>query len=148
MAKQFTGKHMAAVLVGGFGVVIAVNFAMASVATSTFGGTVVDNSYVASQHFNSWLDAAERSRELGWQVQAARQQDGTLAVTLDGAPQGATVSGLARHPLGRQADVELEFSSDADGIYRSSQALSDGRWTLRLKVESAGEVWRGEQALP
>lgn len=148
MAKKFTGKHMAAVLVGGFGVVIAVNFAMASIATSTFGGTVVDNSYVASQNFNSWLDAAERSRELGWQVEAYRKSDGTLAVALDGVPQGATVKGLASHPLGRQTDVELDFTPDASGTFQSSQTLPDGRWTLRLKVESAGEVWRGEQALP
>jgi len=42
--KPFTGRHMLAVLVGFFGVVIAVNFIMASYATSTFGGVVVENS--------------------------------------------------------------------------------------------------------
>ncbi|MEO1221410.1 MAG: FixH family protein [Pseudomonadota bacterium] len=30
--KPFTGKHMAAILVAGFGVVVAVNFTMASYA--------------------------------------------------------------------------------------------------------------------
>ncbi len=39
----FTGKHMAATMVGGFGIVIAVNFYMASLATSGFGGVVVEN---------------------------------------------------------------------------------------------------------
>ena len=42
MAKEFTGRHMTAILVGFFGVVIAVNLTMASYATGTFGGVVVD----------------------------------------------------------------------------------------------------------
>jgi nitrogen fixation protein FixH len=53
--KPFTGYHMAAILIGFFGIVIAVNIYMAKVAVGTFGGTVVDNSYVASQNYNEWL---------------------------------------------------------------------------------------------
>ena len=49
MTKKFTGKHMATILVLGFGVVVAVNFTMASLATNGFSGVVVENSYVASQ---------------------------------------------------------------------------------------------------
>ena len=43
-SSAFTGKHMAAVFIGGFGVVIAVNLVMASYAVGCFHGTVVDNS--------------------------------------------------------------------------------------------------------
>ena len=53
--RPFTGYHMTAILVAFFGVVIVVNFVMARYAVATFGGTVVDNSYVASQEFNGWL---------------------------------------------------------------------------------------------
>ena len=38
MQRPFTGKHMAAILVGGFAIVIAVNFYMASLAVGGFGG--------------------------------------------------------------------------------------------------------------
>ncbi|MFP5454579.1 MAG: FixH family protein, partial [Alphaproteobacteria bacterium] len=55
MRRGFTGRHMAASMVGFFTVVIAVNVTMATVASHSFGGTVVDNSYVASQRFNRWL---------------------------------------------------------------------------------------------
>ena len=58
MTRPFTGRHMFATLVVFFGIVIAVNFTMASYATTTFGGLVVENSYVASQKFNRWLDEA------------------------------------------------------------------------------------------
>ena len=40
MQRPFTGKHMAAILVGGFAIVIAVNFYMASLAVGGFGGVV------------------------------------------------------------------------------------------------------------
>ena len=45
--RPFTGRHMAAIMVAFFGVVIAVNVYMARLATSTFTGVVVENSYVA-----------------------------------------------------------------------------------------------------
>ena len=53
---EFTGRHMAMILVTFFGIVIAVNITMARYASSTFGGLVVDNIYVASLNFNGWLE--------------------------------------------------------------------------------------------
>uniref|UniRef100_UPI00286E75F7 FixH family protein n=1 Tax=Sandarakinorhabdus sp. TaxID=1916663 RepID=UPI00286E75F7 len=66
MSRGFTGRHMWMVMIGFFGLVIAVNFTMAWLASSTFGGTIVDNSYVASQKFNGWLQAARAQKALGW----------------------------------------------------------------------------------
>ena len=40
--REFTGRDMALVLVGGFGIVVAVNFFMASLATGGFHGVVVE----------------------------------------------------------------------------------------------------------
>jgi nitrogen fixation protein FixH len=68
--RKFTGWHMTGILVAFFGVVVSVNVFMAQAAISTFGGTVVDNSYVASQKFNGWLDKAEAQKALGWTVSA------------------------------------------------------------------------------
>jgi len=56
----FTGKHFAVIIVAFFAVVIGVNLFMATQASATFGGVVVENSYVASQEFNKWLDEAEQ----------------------------------------------------------------------------------------
>ena len=82
MRKEFTGRHMAAILVAGFGVVIAVNLMMARFAVSTFGGVVVENSYVASQEFNTWLERAAQSRAIGWEPHAS-EGPATLPATLD-----------------------------------------------------------------
>lgn len=143
--KPFTGRHMAAVLVLAFSVIVGINIAMATLASSTFGGVVVENSYVASQNFNRWLDEAEKEKALGWQVAAARRDDGRIAATLTGVPRYADVVAEARHPLGRMPDVRLTFVRDASGAYISDRPLAPGRWTLRFQIESEGTKWRGEQ---
>lgn len=148
MKREFTGRHMATVMVLGFGVVVAVNLYMASEATSTFGGVVVENSYVASQKFNGWLASAERSSKLGWNVGLVRGDDGRLRVTTANVPDGAQVSAVAHHPLGRMPDTAIGFAPDGQGRFVSSTALPAGRWTVRLAVTAGKDTWRGQQALP
>ena len=144
-AKPFTGKHMTLILVAAFTVIVGVNVLMATLANTTFSGIVVENSYVASQKFNGWLDEARKEKALGWDVKVARLGDGRLSLAMAGVPQGATVQAEARHPLGRIADVPMTFARAADGTYASDTKLPDGRWTLRLKVEHEGQVWRTER---
>lgn len=144
---KFTGKHMTIILVAGFGVVFAVNFVMASLASSTFGGIVVENSYVASQHFNRWLDEAEKEKALGWTLETKRLESGKIAAHLVGAPRYANVTAEARHPLGRLPDVMLTFERDVSGDLVSDKPLPEGRWTLRFTVQDEGQVWRSEQAV-
>eukprot|EP01035_Chromulina_nebulosa_P040301 gene40301-54499_t len=62
---------MTAIMCAFFAVVIGVNMLMASDAIRTFGGTVVDNSYVASQQYNGWLAEARVQRLYGWLTKRA-----------------------------------------------------------------------------
>jgi nitrogen fixation protein FixH len=148
MNRQFTGRHMAAILVAFFGVVIIVNLIMARFAVGTFGGIVVENTYVASQHFNRWLAQAEASEALGWDAEVERQDNGRLAVQLTGAPSGVTLSGEARHPLGHQPDAALTFEYRGAGQFLSREALPAGRWILRLAATDGERIWRQEKRLP
>ena len=143
--RRFTGWHMTAILVGFFAVVFGVNFMMARFAITTFGGEVVENSYVATERFNRWLDEAEREKALGWQAQAARGKDGRVRIALAKAPQSdVTLAGLARHPLGRLPDQTLAFVRQSDGSFVSVQALPAGRWRLRLSASAGKQNWRSE----
>jgi len=135
--KAFTGRHMTAILVAFFAVVIAVNLTMARFAMSTFGGKVVENSYVASQHYNEWLKRADAQDRLGWDARitldagrhvllAIRNND----VPLDGVRAAATIN----HSVGRIAPAALRFEPAAGGGLRSVEPLAIGRWRLDLIV--------------
>jgi nitrogen fixation protein FixH len=145
--KKFTGKHMAMVFVGGFGVVIAVNLLMASFAVSGFHGVVVENSYVASQKYNGWLAKAESSRALGWQVVPERRADGRLVIETVAVPDGATITVEAERPLGTRDTIRLSFVPQGEGRWLSNEALAEGRWQLRMAISAAGQEWAGESEI-
>ena len=136
MTRRFTGRHAAAILIAFFGVVIAVNLTMAMFATRTFGGVVVENSYVASQKYNDWLAAARRQEQLGWRVDPSLDDSRHVVVTTNVA--GVEISGFARHPLGREADVPLRFGKD----FRSDRPLPAGRWAVHLLVRKGADEAR------
>ena len=150
MTKPFTGWHMATILVGFFGVVIAVNVYMARAAIATFGGTVVDNSYVASQEFNGWLAAAHKQEQLGWEarlslaagrhVRIEAKKAGELLAGLDG-------TGLASHPLGATPPIRLTFVQAQDGSLTSVEALPYGRWLVHASLRRGRNTAKFSTAL-
>ncbi len=148
MRSEFTGKHMAAILVAGFGIVIAVNFYMASLAIGGFGGVVVENSYVASQKFNGWLEQARESERLGYSASFGRDADGKLVVATADVPQSAILSADVRRPLGKPEDMRLQFEQIEKDRFVSTDALPEGRWIVRLAVDAGDSLWVTENELP
>jgi nitrogen fixation protein FixH len=142
---RFTGRHMAAVMVGFFGIVVAVNIHMARLASGTFGGTVVENSYVASQNFNHWLAQARAQDRLGWATPLALDGGRHVVVTVPGA--GFSVSGSAHHPLGRAPDIALAFRADASGRLVATTPLPAGRWQVRLTIRNGANQKRVAEVL-
>jgi nitrogen fixation protein FixH len=137
--RGFTGRHMLVVMLAFFATIIAVNFTMAWFASSTFGGTVVDNSYVASQRFNGWLAAGRAQRALGWS--AAIDLDARRHVRIAARlPQGAVLTGTATHPLGRVPEQRLAFVAMGNGDWRSAAPLPAGRFQIRIDVRAAGRM--------
>ncbi|MBN8838733.1 MAG: FixH family protein [Sphingomonadales bacterium] len=147
MTRRFTGWHMAAILIGFFGVVIAVNVTMAFFASSTFGGVVVENSYVASQHYDRWLAEARAQDKAGWRAVPARAA-GRLSVALTRrgvAVPDVALTATARHPLGRQPDQQLTLRWDAAAArYLADQPLPSGRWLVEIIGTRGSERLRFE----
>lgn len=143
MTRRFTGWHMTAILVGFFGLVIAVNVYMAHAAISTFGGVVVDNSYVASQEYNGWLAAARKQEQLGWSTRLSLADGRHVrveATKAGSALAGLAGSGFASHPLGATTPIKLDFSRASDGSLTSVQALPHGRWLIHVSLRSGDEI--------
>lgn len=147
MTRRFTGRHMLGILLAFFGTVIAVNMIMARYAIGTFGGIVVENSYVASEKFNDWLAQAEEQKALGWDALPTWRPDGRLAVAVSGAPTAVTVFATARHPLGRLPDRALGFDRLPNGAFLSREPLPEGRWIVRLKLSDGVHNWAAEEHL-
>lgn len=138
MTRRFTGRHMLMIMFAFFGTVIAVNLTMATYAASTFGGTVVDNSYVASQRFNGWLDEARAQDRIGWTIDAELDPSRRILLTASGRDsrpiEGAMASVIARHPVGRAPDLHLVLRPIGGGRYRSAAPLPEGRWRVHFEL--------------
>ncbi len=148
--KPITGWHMLAGFAVFFGVIIAVNFYMASLASSTFGGVVVENSYVAGQHYNEWLDKAEAQEALGWDEAVALDADRHIVVQIakgDTFLSDIAATGEASHPLGRVPAIALTFEGAANGTLRSTQVLPAGRWQVTLSVRHNADIARYKQEM-
>ena len=134
--REFTGRHALMVFGGAFGVIIAVNLALAYNAVKTFPGLEVKNSYVASQEFNTRLAAQQA---LGWSVRADAW-DGQVILSISDA-NGAPVEVKAlKATLGRAThvkdDIQPEFVFDGTS-YVAPVDLADGNWNIRMVARAA-----------
>lgn len=146
MTRKFTGWHMTALLIGFFALVIAVNFGMAWTATRGFGGVVVENSYIASQDYNRWIDEQRREDALGWKAVVSRDEEGRLVVATQGIPADAVIVAYLRRPLGPPEDRTVALVRIGPDHLRSERAES-GRWIVRLEADAGGKRWSHEVRL-
>ncbi|HTO30565.1 MAG TPA: FixH family protein [Pararhizobium sp.] len=142
-AKEFTGRHMLLIMVAFFGVIIAVNVTMARFAGSSFGGLVVENSYVASQEFNGKLEQGREQVALDWTPDFSIV-DGTIRYRLtdcDGnAVPVSSVSVQFRHPSYEAADLTIGLQPKGDGAFEAAHAARNGIWDVEIDSEVGRKV--------
>ena len=116
--RELTGKHVLAITVGFFGVIIAVNMVLAVQAVRTFPGLEVANGYVASQTF----DADRKAQEaLGWTL-THDYEGGRLSIDIRKGAGAAPVASLDVL-LGRTT----EAGEDTSGAPRRGSIVCDRR---------------------
>ena len=140
---EFTGKHMLAVIVAFFAVIVGVNIVMATVAIGSWTGLVVENSYVASQEYNEKLAIAHARDDLGWKG-GMDYRNGELVFTLvdgDGAPVALDgVSVEVSRPIGVEGDRIVELARAEDGSHRFAIDLDEGVWNAAIVAHVPGEA--------
>lgn len=137
MAKtnELTGRHVLAITVGAFGVIIAVNVLLAVKAVSTFPGLEVESSYVAGQDF----DARKMAQlALGWDLQSSfdpATREIRLAFTgRDGAPVAVKdLQVLVGRPTEAKDDSMPVFRRVQEG-YAATADLAPGRWMMKVEA--------------
>lgn len=145
---KLTGRHVFLILLSFFGLVIAVNVTMATLASGTWPGLVVANSYVESQRFNSRVAAAREQQALGYELSFV-QADDQLSLTLrDADGKGVEIlGGTVRigRPVTRTEDRLIDVPAAASGTVSMPDALAPGLWVADVALKLAeGRTWRYE----
>ncbi|PCK78143.1 FixH family protein [Rhizobium sophoriradicis] len=141
--RTFTGHHMLFAMASFFAVVIAVNAVMATLASSRWSGLVVEDSYVASQEFNSKVSAIR--------AMAASGLSGNLSVSHEvvhydienrgGAPamvQDVTLT--FRRPVGDREDFQLVLTRKAEGRFEVEHHVPPGDWIVEILSRNRNET--------
>jgi nitrogen fixation protein FixH len=135
MMAEITGKHVLAVTVGAFAVIIGVNVVLAYKAVSTFPGLEVQNSYVASQGFDKRKAAQEA---LGWTMTPS-YESGRMTLAFHG-PDGLPVrvndlQVLVGRTTEASEDRFPDFTLDGD-LYAADLPLGIGKWMVKVTALS------------
>ena len=134
---EFTGRHMLIVICSFFGVVIAVNVTMAVVSSTSWTGLVVQNSYVASQEFETRRLAHIAQQEAGWISRLDYVGGNAVLSVADAAglpvELDAPVLRINR-PVGGHDDQQVALVRQPDGTYVGPVTLGPGVWEARVSV--------------
>ncbi len=138
---ELTGKHVLAITVSAFAIIIGVNLFMAYSAIATFPGLETKNSYVASQEFDR-LKAAQVG--LAWDVGAKIEGETLILDIKDKAGDPVEVASIYAI-LGRAThvndDQEPAFTQSSTGAYVANVGvLEGGNWNLRLNATAENGV--------
>lgn len=130
-----TGRHVLAMFVGGFGIIITVNLVLAYSAIRTFPGLETENSYVSSQTFDR--DRAAQDA-LGWEVKLTLDA-GILQLSIRDRDGNAVAPGIVSATLGRPTNVSQDTTPTFDwtgDAFEAPVSLARGNWNLRLKLKA------------
>jgi nitrogen fixation protein FixH len=149
-----TGRHVLAMLVGAFLIVIAVNAVFVTYALKTWSGLSVDQPYDRGIKYNQVLEVDRAELALGWKV-AGRFDGRHVTVDLsdrDGkAVNGAKVVASLERPTSEGYDQDLPLAAEGDGRYGTDARVSlPGQWDLRVVAARGPDHfhWRTRVIVP
>lgn len=137
--REFTGKHMLAVLVLFFGTIFSVNLTLAYFANASWSGLVVKNSYVESQLFNEKQAVARAHAALGWHPSVSYEGGQLRFALLDakGAPVATDgVKVKLMRPAHEGMDQVIALTDAGEGMHTATAHLADGQWVVEVLAEA------------
>jgi len=119
------------------------------VASSSNRPEIIPQYYDRAVAYDTELDEAAHSREIGWQATATLANDGITVEVVDrsGGPIAdarVAVSGFQRAHAAEALDLALV---PTDGGYRARRDLRAGVYDLKIKVERDGSTFVARQTV-
>lgn len=136
MKRELTGRHVLAITLCAFGVIVGVNLFMAFKAVGTFPGLEVANSYVASQSFDRERVAQE---QLGWRIEVDHDGQNLTLEVLDANgnhPLIRDFSAVIGRPTHVREDRALDLDHDGR-VFRAPLELGPGSWIIHVNATAA-----------
>ncbi|MDP6952494.1 MAG: FixH family protein [Alphaproteobacteria bacterium] len=147
--QGLTGRHVAWVLAGFFGLIVAANAVLVVTSLDSWPGLGAKNAYVAGLAYNRQLEAAEAQRARGWSVNLSLEESEQRRVRLSAtyrdasgeALPGLVVQASFKRPVHEGLDFAMALEPVGDGVYAVElTAPAAGNWDLRLEASDAGEI--------
>ncbi|MBZ9725873.1 FixH family protein [Mesorhizobium sp. CO1-1-11] len=138
-SREFTGRHMLLTILGFFGVVIGVNVTMATLASTSWTGLVVENTYVASQQFNAKAKEGRAQAALGWTGKLTIASGNVRYALSDAAGRSVPLHGvkvLFRHPAYEAEDKAITLASGPDQEFSARHTPRDGVWIVEIDADA------------
>ncbi|MDP6704706.1 MAG: FixH family protein [Alphaproteobacteria bacterium] len=146
-AKELTGRHVLAMLVGFFAVILVANIVFVWLALDSWTGLDTENAYLRGLDYNRTLEQAAAQQRLGWRLDYEIVDEGAnrrLTVRLsdrDGAPiAGLRVGAQLKRPTHDGHDLALTLEPRGGGVYGATfRPPLPGQWDLTVRA-GRGEV--------
>ncbi|MER8375689.1 FixH family protein [Mesorhizobium sp. M1409] len=138
-SREFTGRHMLAIILAFFGVVIAVNLTMATLANISWTGLVVENTYVASQQFNRKAEEGRAQAALGWTGKLTMAWGEIRYSLTDASGTPVPLHGvkvLFRHPAYEKEDESIQLALASGQEFAAQHMPKDGVWIVEIDADA------------
>lgn len=138
----FTGWHMIGVVCLFFGTIISVNFYMAYQAVHSWSGLVVENTYVASQQFNTKVAEAKALNASGvvGQLSTTTSHIEMRITDANGKLVDADrVTALFKRPVGDHQDFSVDLQRLSAGVYAIDRQVQEGHWIVDASAYENGK---------
>ncbi|MER9330091.1 FixH family protein [Mesorhizobium sp. M0488] len=138
-SREFTGKHMLTIILAFFGVVIAVNLTMATLANTSWTGLVVENTYVASQQFNKKAEEGRAQAALGWTGKLTIAWGEVRYSLTDAAGKLVPLHGvkvLFRRPAYEKEDGSIKLALASGQEFAALHTPKDGVWIVEVDADA------------
>jgi nitrogen fixation protein FixH len=136
-----TGKHVLAMLLVFFGIIMTVSIVFTTLAVQSFRGEDIKQSYRQGIEYNKTLADRAAQSDLGWRAAVnvtGDIKDRRLIVKVTGTDdQGLsnfTITGRLRHPADQTLDRPLDFTVGPDGLARADISGLYGQWTVQAQA--------------
>ena len=142
--KELTGRHVLAMLLLFFGVMIAVNIYFGYTAVKTFTGEDVKKSYRQGLDYNTVIQSRVAQSDLGWAVRANSMalEDGQTQIIVKienekGIGQtDLTITGTLHHRVDSRLDLPLMFQDQGGGQFAAQTIVPMGQYVLKAVANS------------